>query len=98
MKKIILAVQVEPMLGVITQEAVYTLNKSRVHLSKLLNSLFSGHHTQIKETTLLEKKKNIHRYPNLAKDHLDDLQPIWESVDRTMRQKFLGICTVLCLE
>lgn len=57
MKKIILAVQVEPMLGVITQEAVYTLNKSQVHLSKLLNSLFSGHHTQIKETTLLEKKK-----------------------------------------
>lgn len=49
--------QVELLLGVITQEAVYTLNKSRVHLSKLLNSLFSGHHTQIKETTLLEKKK-----------------------------------------
>lgn len=57
MKKIILTVQVELLLGVITQESVYTLNKSRVHLSKLLNSLFSGHHTQIKETTLLEKKK-----------------------------------------
>lgn len=87
------------MLGVIMQEAAYTLNKSRVHLSKLLNSLFSGHHKNTnKGNHSARKEKNIYHYPNLAKDHLDDLQPFWKSVDRTMRQKFLGICTALCFE
>lgn len=30
------------------------------------------------------RKEKINHYPSFAKDHLDDLQPFWESVDRTM--------------